>query len=326
VKAVVLERYGAPGDVLALRDVPEPAIADGEVLVRVRATSVNPADWHAMRGTPYFARLQMGLRAPKMTVLGCDVAGEVEAVGEGVTRFRVGDEVFGSAYPRYGAFAERVSVPEERLAAKPATLSFEQAAAVPVAAMTALQGVRDHGRVEQGQKVLIIGASGGVGTFAVQLAKALGAEVTGVCSTRNVELVRSIGADAVIDYLRENPLQPAGHYDVVLQVAGTQSPSESRRALTPKGRLVAISGDSPGRWIGPLGRMVKAAALSPFVSQKLASFLVKPNSKDLEFLSELVEAGKLTPVLDRTHPLPEVPEAIGYLEEGHARGKVIVAV
>jgi NADPH:quinone reductase-like Zn-dependent oxidoreductase len=226
----------------------------------------------------------------------------------------------------YGAFAECVCVPEDLLAPKPATLSFEQAAAVPLAASTALQGLRDHGRIEPGHKVLIIGASGGVGIFAVQIAKSFDAEVTGVCSTRNVDMVRSLGADHVIDYTREDFTQSGQKYDLVFQLAGTRSPSECRRALTSEGTLVQISGESDGRWIGPVGRIIKALVLSPFVSQKMATFTVKPNKKDLQFLKQLVESGKVTPVIDRTYPLSEVPEAIRYLEEGHTQGKVVITV
>ncbi len=226
----------------------------------------------------------------------------------------------------FGAFAERACVSEDLLAPKPATLSFDHAAAVPLAASTALQGLRDHGRIEAGHKVLIIGASGGVGTFAVQLAKSFGAEVTGVCSTRNVDMVRSLGADHVIDYTQEDFIEGGQRYDLMLQAAGTRSPSDCRRALSTRGTLVQISGESDGRWIGAVDRIVKALVLSPFVSQKMASFTVKPNREDLQFLKQLIETGKLTPVIDRTYPLAEVPEAIRYLEEGHARGKVVITV
>ena len=326
MKAMVNMKYGPP-DVLRLTAVEEPVPRDDEVLLKVHAASVNPADWHLLRGTPYIARLQIGLRRPKETVLGCDVAGQVEAVGKNVTMLQPGDEVFGSPFMRgFGAFAERVSVSEELLAPKPANLSFEQAAAVPLAASTALQGLRDHGRIEPEHRVLIIGASGGVGTFAVQIAKYFGAEVTGVCSTRNVEMVRSLGADHVIDYTKEDFTRSGRKYDLVFQLAGTRSPSECRRALTSKGTLVEISGDSDGRWIGPMDRIVKALVLSPFVSQKMASFTVKPNKEDLRFLKELIEDGKLTPVIDRTYPLYETPEAIRYLENGRARGKVVIIV
>jgi NADPH:quinone reductase-like Zn-dependent oxidoreductase len=245
-------------------------------------------------------------------------------VGENVTRFRRRDEVF--AEVDGGGFAEYACVSEDLLQLKPVNLTFEQAAAVPLAALTALQGLRDHGRIEPGQKVLIIGASGGVGTFAVQIAKYFGAEVTGVCSTRNVDMVQSIGADQVSDYTREDFRSQSERYDLIFQLAGTRSPSDCRRALTPKGTLVLSSGESSGRWIGPVNRMIKALVLAPFVSQKVGAFLAKPNREDLQLLRELIEDGKLTPVIDRTYSLNEVPEAIRYLEEGHARGKVAVTV
>ena len=327
MKAIVHAKYGPPDAVLELQEIDVPRVDDDAVLVRVRATSVNPADWHLLRGKPYVARLQFGLRKPKDAVGGCDVAGQVEAVGDNVSTFRPGDEVFGSPFGRgLGTFAERVLVPADRVAMKPANLSFDHAAAVPLAALTALQGLCDHGSVKPGDRVLIIGASGGVGTFAVQLAKCFGAEVTGVCSTGNVELVRSIGADHVIDYTREDCLQNELRYDLILQIAGTHSPSDCRRALTDTGTLVLISGDSDGNWIGPVARTVQALVSSPFVSQKLTSFLVKPSAQDLQFLAGLIEAGKLTPVIDRTYPLSEVPEALGYLEAGRARGKVVISV
>jgi NADPH:quinone reductase-like Zn-dependent oxidoreductase len=277
-----------------------------------------------MRGLPYVMRAQSGLGKPKNSVLGRDVAGEVEAVGKDVTRFRPGDEVFATV--ETGGFAEYTCVSEGLLAPKPANLTFEQAAAVPLAALTALQGLRDAGRVQPEQTVLIIGGSGGVGTFAVQIAKSFGAEVTGVCSTRNVEMVRSLGADHVIDYTQEDFIRSGQKYDLIFQLAGTRSPSDCRRALSSKGTLVLSSGESSGRWFGPLDRFIKAALLSPFVSQKLGSFLAKPNKDDLQFLKELIEASELTPVIDKTYSLSEVPEAIRYLEEGHARGKVVLTV
>jgi NADPH:quinone reductase-like Zn-dependent oxidoreductase len=327
MKAMAYTEYGPP-DVLELTGVEKPVAKGDEVLLKVHAASVNPADWHLLRGTPHIARLQIGLRKPKETVLGCDVAGQVEAVGKNVTTLQPGDDVFGSPFMcGFGAFAEWVCVSEDLLAPKPATLSFEQAATVPLAASTALQGLRDHGRIEPGHKVLIVGASGGVGTFAVQIAKSFDAEVTGVCSTRNVDMVRSLGADHVIDYTKEDFTQDGQKkYDLIFQLAGTRSPSECRRALTSKGTLVQISGESDGRWIGPVDRIVKALVLSPFVSQKMASFTVKPNKEDLQFLRQLIEAGKLTPVIDRTYPLSETPEAIRYLENGRARGKVVITV
>ena len=327
MKAILQDRYGSPGDVLELGDIDEPVVGDSGVLLRVHAASVNPADWHFIRGEPYIARVQAGLRKPKATVPGCDVAGHVEAVGKNVTTFQPGDEVFGNVFMRgFGCFAESVCVSEDLLAVKPANLSFEHAAAVPLAAKTALQGLRDHGRVEPGHKVLIIGASGGVGTFAVQIAKSYGAEVTGVCSTRNVDLVRSIGADHVIDYTRDDFTEGGRRYDLIFQSAGTSSPSDCRRALTSKGTLLLSSGESEGRWIGPLDRIIKGLVSSPFVSQKMTTFTMKPNQADLRFLTELIEAGKVAPVIDRGYPLAEVPEALGYLEEGHARGKVVITV
>jgi NADPH:quinone reductase-like Zn-dependent oxidoreductase len=326
MKAIVYHQYGSP-DVLEITEVEKPTPGDDEVVLKVHAASVNPADWHLLRGTPYIARLQFGLRKPKDRVLGCDVAGQVEAVGKNVTVLKPGDEVFGSPFMHgFGAFAECVCLLEDLLAPKPATLSFEQAAAVPLAASTALQGLRDHGRIEPGHKVVIIGASGGVGTFAVQIAKSFDAEVSGVCSTRNVEMVRSLGADHVIDYTQEDFTRSGQHYDLIFQLAGTRSPSECRRALTSKGTLVQISGESDGRWIGAVDRIIKALVLSPFVSQKMASFTVKPNKEDLQFLKQLIETGTLTPVIDMTYSLSEVPEAIRYLEEGHARGKVVVTL
>ena len=326
MKAIVRDNYGPP-DVLELEDLSKPEPGGDGVLLRVHATSVNPADWHILRGDPYVSRLQLGLREPKDRVLGCDVAGRVETVGESVTMLRPGDEVFGSPFMRgFGAFAEHLRISEDLLAPKPATLSFEQAAAVPLAASTALQGLRDHGRIEPGQRVLIIGASGGVGTFAVQIAKSFEAEVTGVCSTRNVDIARSLGADHIIDYTEEDFTRSGRKYDLIFQLAGTRSPSDCRRALTPEGTLVQISGESDGRWIGPISRMIKAVVLSPFVSQNLGSFLAKPTQDDLQFLKELIEAGKVKPVIDRTYPLSEAPEAIRYVEEGHARGKVAITL
>jgi NADPH:quinone reductase-like Zn-dependent oxidoreductase len=322
MKAITYHRYGPP-DELRLEEVDEPVAGDGEVLVRVRAASINPRDWHFLRGLPYVVR-PFGLRRPEDGVLGSDLAGQVEAVGAGVARFRPGDEVY--AFVHSGAFAEHARVPERVLAPKPANLTFEQAAAVPLAGLTALQGLRDQGRVRPGRRVLVIGASGGVGTFAVQLGKWLGAHVTGVSSTRNLELVRSLGADQVVDYTREDVARSGRAYDVIFQLAGTSSPAELRRVLTPRGILVASSGESDGRWIGPLGRVVKAALLSPFVGQRLGTFEAKASADDLAVLTGLVEAGTVAPVIDRNYPLIEVPEAIRYIEDGHARGKVVVTV
>jgi NADPH:quinone reductase-like Zn-dependent oxidoreductase len=326
VKAIVRDSYGSP-NVLELKDIDKPEPADDELLLRVHAASVNPADWHILRGAPYIARMQFGLRKPKDRVLGCDVAGHIEAVGNNVTSLQPGDEVFGSPFMHgLGAFAEWVCLSEDLLAPKPAALSFEQAAAVPLAASTALQALRDHGRIEPGHKVLIIGASGGVGTFAVQIAKSFDAEVSGVCSTSNVQMVRVLGAEHIIDYTQEDFTHSGHKYDLIFQLAGTLSPSECRSALTSDGTLVLSSGESEGRWIGPVDRVIKALVLSPFVSQKMASFTVKPNREDLQLLKQFIEDGTLTPVIDRTYPLAQVPEAIGYLEEGHARGKVVISV
>jgi len=326
MKAIVRKNYGSP-DLLQLEDIDEPEPGDDQVMVRVHATSVNPADWHLLRGEPYIARLQLGLGKPKDMVLGCDVAGRVETVGKDVTMLEPGEEVFGSPFMHgLGAFAERACVSEDLLAPKPANLSFEEAAAVPLAASTALQGLRNHGRIGRGHKVLIVGASGGVSTFAVQIAKSFGAEVSGVCGTRNAEMVRSLVADHVIDYTRGDFIRGGHKYDLVFQLAGTRSPSECRRALVSGGTLVLSSGESDGRWIGPVDRIIKSLMLSPFVNQKMTSFTVEPNKDDLLFLKRLIEAGTLTPVIDRRYSLAEVPEAIRYLEEGHARGKVVITV
>ena len=324
MKAIIQDRYGSP-DVLDLREVDRPLVKDDEVLVRVRAASPNPWDWHFMRGMPYLMRLQgIGVLKPKDRSFGSDAAGEVEAVGKDVTRFRPGDDVFG--FVGTSGFAEYTSVSEDVLGLKPANLSFEEAAAVPLAALTALQGLRDAGRLQAGQKVLIIGASGGVGTFAVQIAKSLGAKVTGVCSTRNVDMVRSIGADRVIDYTQEDFTQDGERYDLIFQLAGTRSPSDCRRALTSNGTLLLSSGESNGRWVGPFDRVVKAMLLSRFVSQRLVTFLAKASMDDLQIIKELIEAYKVRPVIDRTYGLGETPAAIAYLEEGHARGKVVITV
>jgi NADPH:quinone reductase-like Zn-dependent oxidoreductase len=324
MQAIVRDHYGSP-DVLALRDVDQPVVTDDQVLVRVRAVSVNPRDWHLMRGMPYFVRaVGYGLRAPVHRGLGSDIAGQVEAVGKNVTRFRPGDEVYGDIAT--GGLAECVAVAPDLLSPKPANLTFEQAAAVPLAALTALQGLRDCGRLQPGQKVLIVGAAGGVGTFAVQIARALGAEVTGVCSTRNVELVRSLGAEGVIDYTVQDFTRAGQQYDLILQLAGTSSAADCRRALTAHGTVVLSSGDSPNRWIGPIGRILAGVALSRFVSQRIVVLDTKSRAQDLQCLTELIEAGKVTPVIDRTYPLKDAAEAIRYLETGHVRGKVVVSV
>ncbi|MFD9969948.1 NAD(P)-dependent alcohol dehydrogenase [Streptomyces sp. NPDC059011] len=327
MRAYVQRAYGAPGDVLRLEQVERPVVDDDGVLVRVHAASANPADWHLVRGEPYVARIQLGLRRPTHPVPGCDLAGRVVAVGGRVTTLRPGDEVYGSPFGSgLGAFAEYASVPEEQLARKPRNLTFEQAAAVPLAAQTALQALRDRGRIGPGHRVLIVGASGGVGTFAVQIAKALGADVTGVCSTGNTDLVRSIGADHVVDYTVDDFTRHGRRYDLVLYLAGTQTPLACRRALTPEGTLVVISGDAKGRWLGAVGRIAMALAMSPFVSQRVVVFTVRPKRADLEFLTELLETGRMTPVIGATRGLEDVPEVIGQLECGHTRGKIVITV
>jgi NADPH:quinone reductase-like Zn-dependent oxidoreductase len=297
---------------------------DGDVLVRVHAAGVDRGVWHLMTGLPYLVRIMgYGLCTPKARVRGTDVAGRVEWVGKDATQFRPGDQVFGICD---GSFAEYACAREDKFVRKPANLTFEQAAAVPTSALTALQGLRDAGKLEPGQKVLIIGASGGVGTFAVQIAKALGAEVTGVCSTTKTALVRSIGADHAIDYTREDFGDGRRHYDVILDIAGNRSLSHLRRALTPQGTLVIVGGEGGGRWLGGMDRQLRALMLSPFVRQTLRSLFSMPRKEDLQFVKELVDAGKITPVIDRTYPLREVPEAIRYLTAGHARGKVVITV
>jgi NADPH:quinone reductase-like Zn-dependent oxidoreductase len=301
-----------------------PLVSDDGVLVRVKAASVNPLDWHFMRPLPYIVRAQAGLRRPKDSGLGADMAGDVEAVGKNVTRFQPGDEVFGGGG---GTFAEYVSIRQDGVVLeKPASLTFEQAASVPVAAFTALQALRDKGQIQPGHKVLVNGAAGGVGTFAVQIAKAFGAEVTSVYSTRNVEMVRSIRADQVVDYTQEDFTRTRQRYDVLVDVAGNRTLSECRRVLAPKGVLVGVGGPDKGRWVGPLTGPVKMLLVSPFVSQTMVPLLAHQSRDDLAVLRELLEAGKVTPVIDRTYPLSEVPEAIGYLEEGHASGKVVITV
>jgi NADPH:quinone reductase-like Zn-dependent oxidoreductase len=323
MKAIVRNTYGSAG-VLELRDIDKPEIGDDDVLVRVRAAGVDQGVWHVMTGLPYPIRVAgYGLRAPKTPVLGADVAGVVEAVGNDVTRFQPGEEVFGIAK---GSYAQYARARADRLASKPANLSLEQAAVVAISGLTALQAVRDHGRVESGQKVLVIGASGGVGTYAVQLAKAFGAEVTGVCSTTKVDIVRSIGADHVIDYTRDDFAAEEQRYDVVVDIGGNSSLSRLRRALTRKGTLVIAGGETDGRWLGGSDRQVRALLLSPFVGQKLGTFVSRENHEDMIVLKELIEAGKITPVIDRTYPLSDVPEAIRYMREGRARGKLVITV
>jgi NADPH:quinone reductase-like Zn-dependent oxidoreductase len=323
MKAIVRDTYGSL-DVLELRDIDKPEIGDEEVLVRVHAAGVGRDVWHVMTGLPYPIRLAgYGLRAPKNPVIGSDVAGVVEAVGKNVTRFQSGDEVFGIGK---GSFAEYARALEDKLAPRPANLSFEQAAVVAISGLTALQGLRDHGKVRPGQEVLVIGASGGVGTYAVQLAKAFGAHVTGVCSTPKVDLVRSIGADHVIDYTREDFAEGEQCYDLILDIGGNSTLSRLRRALAFRGTLVITGGEGGGRWLGGTDRQLRALILSRFVDQKLGTFISKENHEDLLVLKGLIESGKVTPVIDRTYPLAEASEAIRYLEEGYAQGKVVITV
>jgi len=324
MKAIVQDRYGS-GEVMELSTIDRPAIGGRDVLVRVRAAAVNPGDWAIMNGLPYIARPAplYGLRKPNNPVRGTDVAGQVEAIGAGVTRFRCGDEVFGWCR---GAFAEYAAASEDALALKPSNVSFEQAAGVPMAGAVALQALRDHGNVQAGQRVLINGASGGVGTFAVQIAKSLGADVTGVCSTPNVDLVRSIGADHVIDYTHEDFTRQGERYDFILDNAASAPLSGLRRALTPAGMLVPNGGGFGNHWFASGGRLISAMVSFRFVSQRLGRFLVAKKQVDLIVLKDLIEAGKVTPVIDRTYPLNETSQAMDYLATGHARGKVVISV
>ncbi|MDW5324199.1 NAD(P)-dependent alcohol dehydrogenase [Plantactinospora sp. KLBMP9567] len=328
MKAAVLRSYGPP-DALELTDVQRPAPGDDEVLVRVRATSVNPYDWHHIRGEPLVARLMPdgpGLRGPSIGIPGCDMAGQVESVGRNVTEFRPGDDVY--ALLPEGGFGEYVCVREDLLAAKPANLSYEQAAAVPMAGVTALVGLRDAGRLQPGQQVLVNGASGGVGTFAVQLARAFGAIVTGVCSSRNVDLVRSLGADEVVDYTAEDFTRRGGRYDLLLDNAGSRTVPAYRRVLTRNGTLVLVGGPA-GRWLQPAGRVFAALAVGPLVSQRIAiaDAVRCPDKKQcLRLLADLIEDGKVTPVVDRRYPFAEIRAAVRYQEEGHSPGKVVVTI
>jgi len=323
MKAIVYRCYGS-ADVLSLEDIEKPAPADNEVLIKIKAAAVNPLDWHYMRGTPYIMRLLgAGLGTPSNIRMGVDFSGKVEAVGKDVSRFKPGDEVFGGGA---GAFAEYITVTEDRaLVLKPANLSFEEAAAVPIAAITALQALRDRGQLKSGQKVLINGASGGVGTFAVQLAKSFGAEVTGVCSARNAEMVRSIGADHVIDYKTEDYTESGQQYDLIIDMVGNHPLSANRRVMTPDGTMVIIGGPS-SNWIGPLMGPIKAMFYSPFVGQDFSMLIAKMRKADLTVLAGLMAAGEVTPVIDRHYRLSEVPAAIRYSEEGHARGKIIINI
>ncbi len=324
MQAIVQDRYGEARDVLQLEEIERPAIGDGEVLLRVHAAAVDRGVWHLMTGLPYPVRLAgYGIRAPKTRVRGREVAGRVEAIGKDVTTFQVGDEVFGIAE---GAFAGYACALPGKLALRPKNLSALQAAAVSVSALTALQAVRDHGHVQAGQKVLVIGASGGVGTFAVQIAKAYGAEVTGVCSTTKIDLVQSVGADHVVDYTRVD-LTSGGHrYDVILDAGGNRPLRQLRRALAPRGTLVIVGGETGGRWLGGFDRALRAPLLSLFLRQQLGTLMCSENAADLLVLTELIESGKLTPVIDKSYPLSQTADAIRYMQEGHARGKVVITV
>jgi NADPH:quinone reductase-like Zn-dependent oxidoreductase len=316
MKAIVQNDYGSP-DVFELKEIDKPVGKENDVLVRVHAAALHAGDYFAMRGVPYLVRMSAGWPKPKNYVPGYDVAGQVEAVGKNVTRFQPGDEVFGACQ---ATCTEYVCAAEDKFAPKPANLTFEQAAAVPTSAVAALRGLRDAGKVQPGQKVLINGASGGVGTFAVQIAKAFGAEVAGVCSTRNVDMVRSIGADHVIDYTQEDFTQTGQRYDLILDNVASRSFSDLRRVLTPQGIIIPNSGHSG------MGYVIKAFVRSAFVRQQGRPFIAIPNNEDLVVLKELIESGKVTPVIDRTYPLSETPEAFRYLDEGHARGKVVITV
>ena len=325
MKAIVYCDYGLTN--LKLEDVEKPTPNDDQILIKVRAASVNPYDWHFVEGTPKIMRVMgVGLRKPKDTRLGVDFAGTVEAVGKNVTQFKPGDDVFGG---KGGAFAEYVCRRAQgAVALKPVNITFEQAAAVNIAGITALQALRDKGKVQPGQKVLINGASGGVGTFAVQIAKSFGADVTGVCSTRNVDLVRSLGADHVIDYTKEDFAKGAERYDVILDNVPNHSLSECRHILSPKGKYVMIGGGGPNdtRWVGPFGRVIHALILSPFFSQEMGMMMADPSQKDLTVLGDMMQSGKVKAIIDRTYKLSEVPAAIAYLEQGHARGKVVITL
>jgi len=321
MKAIVQDRYGKPEAVLGLQEIAKPAVKDGEVLVRVHAASIHVGDWLVVTGVPYIARPAYG--KPKGRVPGTDIAGTVEAVGNGVTGLRPGDEVFGWCT---GAFAEYASAPADHFVPKPANLTFQQAAAVGVSASTALQLLRDQGKIKPGQKVLINGASGGIGTFAVQIAKAFGAEVTGVCSTRNVEMVRSIGADHVIDYTREDFTRNGHRFDFILDNVANHSLSDTRRVLTPSGKLQSNNGTSGGRWFGTIGTVLKSATVSLFDRRQLGPAIKFANRADLLVLKELTEAGKITPVIDATYAMSDTGKALAHVGEGHARGTVVISV
>jgi NADPH:quinone reductase-like Zn-dependent oxidoreductase len=324
VKAIVQDRYGPPLDVLRIEDVDEPRVGESDVLVRVAATAANPADWHLVRGEPYLARLTLGVRGPRHRIPGCDVSGSVVAVGSRVTRFRAGDPVFGSPFGRgFGAFAELASVPEDCLALKPPSLSHAEAAAVPLAALTALQALRDDGRIRAGHRVLVIGASGGVGTFAVQIAKAYGAEVTGTASTANLDLVSSLGADHVVDHTREDV---TASYDVVLHLGGAPSLGSLRRLVHPGGTLLLVGGDARGRWVGPLGRLLRGRIVGALTRERIALPSVTSDADDLELLAGLLDRGTVRPVLGRDYAFADIPAAVDHVAHGHTRGKVVLHV
>ncbi len=323
MKAIIQDRYGTPHEVLSLRDIDEPVIKKDEVLVRVHTAAVHAGDWLLMSGRPPILRLMFGLRKPRKSIPGFDLAGYVEAVGPKVTEFQPGDEVFGTCN---GSCAEYVATSVKRLAPRPANLTLEQAAGIAVSGITALRGMRDAANVQPGQKVLINGASGGVGTFAVQIAKSLGAEVTGVCSTQNLDLVRSIGADHVIDYTREDFTKGGAKYDIVLDNAGSHTLAEMRRAVAPTGKLIPNSGTTGGKWLGPMGRMLRASVSAMFVRKQGAPFVAGEKREDMLALKELIEAGTITPVIDQTYPLSDTAEAMAHIAEGHARGKTLINV
>lgn len=323
MKAFVQDTYG-PLDVLRLDDIDRPVVGDDEVLIRVHAAGIDPGVWHLMTGLPYLLRLTgFGLRAPKVRVRGMDVAGLVEEVGRNVTGFRPGDEVFGTCR---GSFAEYACTPQTRLAPKPVNLDLTDTATVPTSALTALQGLRDSGRVRSGQRVLIVGAAGGIGTYAVQLAKEFGAHVTGVCSPGKLELVRALGADEVIDYTREDFTDGTHRYDLILDIAGHRSLTRLRRALSRTGTLVIVGSETKGRWFGGVDRVLRALVLTPFIRHRLRGLVQVESAEDLRTLRTLIEAGKLTPVIDRTYPFDAIPQAIAYIHEGHARGKVAITM
>jgi NADPH:quinone reductase-like Zn-dependent oxidoreductase len=321
MKAIVQDAYGS-AEALQLEDIDRPAPGDGEVLVRVGAASLFIGDWHVMTGLPYVFRLVNGFGKPKVRVRGQDLAGTVETVGAGVTEFATGDEIFGTCN---GSFAEYATARQDKIAPKPSNLTFEQAAAVPITGTTALQAVR-RGGVRAEQKALVIGAAGGVGSFIVQIAKASGARVTGVCSTAQVDLVRSIGADEVIDYTRQDFTETGERYDVILETAGRHPVPQLRRALAPKGTLVIVGSEGGGKWFGGISRQMRAQLISPFVGQKMGTFVAKQNGEDLLTLKELIEAGKVTPVIGATFPLESVSDAVQHMEQGHARGKIVITI